>query len=372
MKKGQIVGLDFVRFFAALAVTGHHLGGSTWMIPEQTAIRQMLGSTISLPQFAWMYHGWIGVEVFFVISGVVIAYSAQQANAYKFAVGRIVRMAPALWICATITAIVVWGYGQDNVLRRYLSSMLFLPAGTYIDPSHWTLAIEIVFYGLVFLLITFEMRQKFILAISLVGLLSAGAWFLYALGVVDAPASRTSALLLLQHGIYFSIGALIQNLTKTRFLWRNALFICFLSTAAFFEINYQHDLLQSRLIYADYAASSIVPLMVWFLSLLVIIGSIFYNDKLSKYVGVNIFLRKMGLATYPLYLINAIIGAAFLGLLVRNGLSAPWALIAAIVFCIISSIGIAGYVEPFAKNLLSRFIDKYFGSKLNSMSSHRG
>ena len=49
-----------------------------------------------------MPFGWIGVQIFFVISGIVIANSAQSATPFRFAVSRFLRLYPAAWIAAAI------------------------------------------------------------------------------------------------------------------------------------------------------------------------------------------------------------------------------------------------------------------------------
>jgi peptidoglycan/LPS O-acetylase OafA/YrhL len=59
------------------------------------------GPTIpSGADFSWF--GWIGVQVFFVISGAVIAWSATRNTGKGFFIGRVARLWPAMIISATI------------------------------------------------------------------------------------------------------------------------------------------------------------------------------------------------------------------------------------------------------------------------------
>src|SRR5436305_15044411 len=80
--KEYIYGLDIMRFTAALSVAVFHF---TWQTEN-----------------AWLMPcGWVGVQIFFVISGIVIANSAYGATAPSFAFGRFLRLYPAAW-CAVI------------------------------------------------------------------------------------------------------------------------------------------------------------------------------------------------------------------------------------------------------------------------------
>ena len=92
----QIYGLDLIRFCAALLVVGHHLGFMIWVRNIADMHYRYLGP------YTWA--GWTGVEIFFVLSGFVIAYSADRASASSFARSRFVRLYPAAWICSSITA----------------------------------------------------------------------------------------------------------------------------------------------------------------------------------------------------------------------------------------------------------------------------
>ena len=98
--KRHVVGLDILRVGAALYVMLFHLGYFHWIVdphmPMPTAFRPWE------PIFSL---GWIGVEIFFVISGFVIAYSIQSISAAEFAVHRLRRLIPTAILCASITAL---------------------------------------------------------------------------------------------------------------------------------------------------------------------------------------------------------------------------------------------------------------------------
>lgn len=358
VQREQIVGLDFVRFMAALAVAMYHLGGCTWLLPADTSIRRMVGVDVLFPEFSWMYQGWIGVEIFFVISGVVIAYSAQRASAYKFAVGRIVRMAPALWICASLTACVLALDGQPGVWPRYVRSMIFFPAGEYIDPSHWTLAIELAFYAVVFLLIAVNRRHYLLPVVVVMGAVSAFGWIADFSGMLTMPVSRTSALVLLPHGVFFALGVILQAM-KENGLKKHYLAAFFIMTlAGIFEIIHQSALLKARVLYPEYQSDAMAPILFWLLSLALIAASLAYNRTFSSSAKVNGALRRLGLVTYPLYLLNAVIGAYILGLYMQIGISQVMALFLALATCVLAAFFVAEFIEPRLQLRLRSLLDK--------------
>lgn len=153
---GRISAIDYVRGLASLAVAWFHLtnaysGG--WV--------KLSGS-----------YGWLGVEVFFVISGFVIPYSiATVFRSYtlndlpRYFLRRITRIEPPYVISILLVIVlahlsyVVPGFqGQppDYSLGQVASHFLYtvpLFGYTWILPVYWTLAYEFVFYlamGLLF------------------------------------------------------------------------------------------------------------------------------------------------------------------------------------------------------------------------------
>ena len=106
-------GLDAVRFFSACAVCVFHLGFYAWAA-EYSSMERIFAHAATfdlLTPIAWM--GWIGVQIFFVISGFVIANSANGATPFGFLRSRMLRLWPAAWVCATITLLVRMAWGED-------------------------------------------------------------------------------------------------------------------------------------------------------------------------------------------------------------------------------------------------------------------
>src|SRR6201985_753034 len=152
--------LDPLRFAAALGVAVFHLtfwswaGSSTGVAP---GFEHYVGANLqfqSAAPFTWF--GWVGVEIFFVISGFVIANSASRSSPTQFLIGRALRLYPAVWVCATATLLVLLLFGggpASKFIMPYIHAMLLVPEGVTkqsLDVIYWTLAAEMAFYVFVF------------------------------------------------------------------------------------------------------------------------------------------------------------------------------------------------------------------------------
>jgi peptidoglycan/LPS O-acetylase OafA/YrhL len=109
---------------------------------------------VTLPALApFAQYGFMGVPVFFVISGFVIAYSAEGRTAVGFGIARFSRIYPTFVLCMTLTflATITLGRSHFDVTATQWLANLFIAAPTfgqsYVDTSYWSLVIEIIFYA---------------------------------------------------------------------------------------------------------------------------------------------------------------------------------------------------------------------------------
>ena len=152
--------LDPLRFGAALGVAIFHLMFWSWAwssINVPPGFEHYVAADVQFPSAApYTWFGWVGVEIFFVISGFVIANSASKSSATEFLLGRALRLYPAVWVCSTLTFLVLLVFARGKAsefILPYISSMLLIPKGIkgqWIDCIYWTLSAEMAFYGLVF------------------------------------------------------------------------------------------------------------------------------------------------------------------------------------------------------------------------------
>ncbi len=95
VKHRHVLGLDLIRLLAALLVMAYHF--AFWHSTRgQNILTDAFGviSTVGRP----LNFGWIGVEIFFVLSGYVIAFSAVGTRSPVFLRNRFLRLAPGSWI----------------------------------------------------------------------------------------------------------------------------------------------------------------------------------------------------------------------------------------------------------------------------------
>lgn len=249
-----------------------------------------------IPSLApWVAWGWVGVPVFFVISGFVIAFSAEGRPVGKFVRRRASRLYPASWICATLIFVAV-----PTPLGNYLRTMILSPIGPWVSGVYWTLAIELMFYSLVAIALW---RGWDLAKVALcLGFYSSAFWFLRAANVIAGKPldftlleNNEGYLLLLHDGIFFAFGMLLQ---QRRYGIAAAGFL----VAGFVAITARSHAL------ANPGPFTAAPL-IWLASTMLIVCSAFYNRHVSRWVK-YLPTRTIGLMTYPLYLVHAEIGRA--------------------------------------------------------------
>lgn len=230
----HVSGLALLRGIAALSVSLFHFTG---------AVLPKLHVDAAASLFA---NGWLGVEVFFVISGFVIPYSLLDKGYtvrkfFSYMAKRIIRINPPAYL-ALVLVVAQWylidyvisheiKYTKDLSMMQVAHNVFFtIPFSDYkwIVGIYWTLAIEFQFYVIIGLLfnILFERVSilPFITVFLLLGLLQylpfpAGNSFfhfsaLFAMGGISLYRRQhristfTYVLLLLAFAIlaYFEIG----------------------------------------------------------------------------------------------------------------------------------------------------------------------
>ena len=161
--------------FAATLVMIYHFGFWNW----QTGQPLVLAFPGQAPVWGTNLHfGWVGVEIFFVISGFVIAYTTSYARPSSFLRSRFLRLAPASWIGATLVLAIHLAIGTPDtlgLLTRYGETLVFWPLNA-IDGVWWTLGIEIDFYFIAYFLIKQGRSAALEPLMVVVGALSGVFW----------------------------------------------------------------------------------------------------------------------------------------------------------------------------------------------------
>lgn len=164
---GRLRSIQYLRAFAALMVVAFHVLGPVWTV------------------------GSAGVDIFFVISGFVIALVANSATVTprRFAYDRVVRVLPLYWLCtlalATAAAAAPALFPRLPLTAEWLVMSLamlpaFRPGTSEVFPvlyQGWTLNYEVFFYGIVLLALLRPASQRFsMIAVVLLGFVAVGHW----------------------------------------------------------------------------------------------------------------------------------------------------------------------------------------------------
>ena len=358
----QIVVIDLIRFLAAALVLAFHMD-FIMTVPRYDSYQLSYGAI----QTAWnartSYYGWVGVEIFFVISGIVICYSARGATAATFFRSRFLRLVPTAWVCATITLMLLLAHRGKGVgdFRAYLNTLVFWPFGPYIENAFWTLGVEVVFYGSVLVLIWLgAIRRIGSLAYGLTGI-SIAYWTVYGgLHLTNHGAflddyfpDRVAALGMMQYGSFFALGIFISKAMIERD-WRPAAPMVALACVGCAAQIYWLNSFRSFVLLPGEGVGPAFG--VFALAMVVMMVGIAGNEKLLRQRSLVGVLRVMGLMTYPLYLLHQSAGAILTYRLMSFGLNGHAARVGAILFAFGLTYIVVAFLEPpvrrvFAKGL---------------------
>jgi peptidoglycan/LPS O-acetylase OafA/YrhL len=330
----KLLMIDVIRFCAAVSVMAYHYGSVAPLLADAPV--RLFDPALPLPATGvrWTWCGWVGVQIFFVISGYVIALSAEGAAAGAFLRRRVLRLVPAAWICASLTAAVLLAgtaVEPSVVLKSWGSAMLFVPCSHPIDGSYWTLGLETVFY----LLCAVALRGRTIsveqLGIGL-GALSVGFWAVQtALPMSQAMLNSVVVrLTLLPHGCFFGLGVTLYAMrSRPRDPALCGLAVAFFAAGAgqiFNQANAQ-TWTPTAFLYPW------LPVGLFALA----VAAVARAEALQSALGRALPSRTvalLGLATYPLYLLHQTIGSAVIAALAGRGVpavAALWATAAAMI-----------------------------------------
>lgn len=154
MNKQRLRELDAIRFLAALAVLLYHYTYRGW-------IRDGM-SDVAFPEIAPVTRfGFLGVDLFFIVSGFVILLSSQGRTAFQFANSRFSRLFPAYWAAIAFSALAIvtlsdgrFTFAWRQVLLNLTMVQEYLGAEN-LEGVYWTLLVELKFYFWIFVLLAF-------------------------------------------------------------------------------------------------------------------------------------------------------------------------------------------------------------------------
>lgn len=298
-------GIQYLRGFAALYVVLYHLNGDF--------------------AFPLLAYGYLGVQLFFVISGFIITYVHSQdrgfASLKKFIVRRFTRIYPAYWAALlpvlllffTVPGIgLPWHTEPLNVIRNFL--LLQNPDQSILGVA-WSLVYEIMFYTIFGVWVIGLRWPIHGLLVGWALLLTLLSWW--------APALTTRWLVLDSYNSYFLAGctlALIYPYTQRRLslAYFVAALLLFLAVPFFYNT-----------FWAIFGASL----------LLCTVATLYQPVQPYHYWLI------LGDASYALYLTHLTIIA-----IVTSVIQTPWVMAPLFVLCVLIGLGFYYWVESFLRD----------------------
>jgi peptidoglycan/LPS O-acetylase OafA/YrhL len=353
------MALDLVRFAAAMLVVLYHFAFFSWHEPlSELGGRAAIGTA---PRFATLipatWFGWVGVEIFFVLSGLLIAASAAERSPREFVVSRTLRIIPSLWFFATLSTIITMVYSNSKLIYialLYLKSLFLFPTGPWIDGLYWRLTTEVSFYAAMFVLLPtghFDLLQSLTVAAAAVISLFYALVTLTVLVpqlpvgplVLRVAHAYPARLVFLTTGAYFIVGLSLYLLAKHGYSLARTVFRLvagLLAGAA--GVWFNARTYPAVVLYGEWVGTQVT---VWLLCV-GILARAALRPRRSSSRRIEAKARLIGLETYPLYLLYNIVGAYVFGILLRCGLNDYVALILAVVLCVGVGIAFARWLEP--------------------------
>lgn len=282
--------LDYGRFLAIVGVvTFHYLfnGIANGKISSITYIPGI--SEIAK-------YGYLGVEFFFMISGYVIFFSAQNKTASEFAIARVVRLYPAFWFAVIFTSIFAFSWGGKlmsvSPTQIAINFTMIAPVfgHNFVDGVYWVLPYELKFYLLVliFLLLGIQTKLKTV-------------FFLWPFALLLCKLSGQHLPYLDGYYCYFAAGAILaimkNNLTPKLAV---ALLICLILCISFSIAN-TPPVVKSK------NSDVVIVLIITILFLFFLCVNSEKGSDLKLYGS-----RVLGDLSYPIYLIHAHFGYMFI------------------------------------------------------------
>lgn len=303
MKKNYFPILDILRFFAAISVLMLHY--------FSVAVSQ---NTDWISRY--ITHGYLGVELFFIISGFVIFFSLQKPIK-EYALGRFIRLYPLFWILCTITYIItlIWTPDTALSLKHFFMNLLIIndnKVAFLVDGVYWTLTQELIFYTMIGFFVYFFSLKRIEWFFG-IWLLTVFLTFYFGF-----ENSFITKIALTRYATFFSIGGLTALIYSQKDAIQKSIHMTYIRYGLLFSslllIPYVSEKLKVSTAYATNKFGVFNHDSYIFLSILILLffSGILINNKINNKKLIKISLM-LGAMTYPLYLIHSKIGSIVIG-----------------------------------------------------------
>jgi len=229
----------------------------------------------------------------------------------------------------------IGGISLSALFGRYTKSMLLVPwpTFTWLDGVYWSLAAELSFYALIFLVLALK-RVSQIHGLAWLLTISSAVFCAFHLAVelqlVSQPdvvlflrAHQTALLMqLLRYGSLFALGIWLWLAANERMTVasRTGLLLALVGSGIG---AYSRTLEIIVICPAASGQSPLIPVVILLAGILIVAGSSQSTGNCYVPPGpIRTVLRYLGLTSYPLYLIHSTVGAGISRLLIEAGANA--------------------------------------------------
>jgi len=343
--KNRVLYLDGFRGVAILLVVFFH-AFARW--PDRVPYGYQYA------EFFLVKYGWLGVNLFFMVSGFVIYMTLEKCTSFReFLWRRWLRLFPAMLVVSIIV------YMSAEFFERPAGIPTFsdlIPGLFFIEPiwigdlfgvrqgvlvgAFWSLFVEVKFYfifGSVFYLAGREWAKAVLAAAFFLSLGTMVVNHFLDLKALDLMTKWFDTYLSFKYFGWFLIGALVYELQKKPDRLKMA-FICILAvSASFYASVARHD-----------------ATMFYALILIALFTSAIYLETLQNVLSAKILLF-IGFISYPFYLIHENIMIFIVGKISTSLRPLPDFLIPIIPVSLLALVAylIAKFIEPLLRSFFS-------------------
>lgn len=288
VQRPRLAVLDGLRLIAALAVVAYHyVASSAWSTPHPFPALEHLTA-----------YGFLGVELFFLISGFVICMSSWGRGLGEFFASRVARLYPAYFAAIVFTTAVLWALPFEIhplKLPQILVNLTMAQSGIgapSVDSPYWTLWRELLFYLLFAIVVARGVDYRRVVLFCVI-------WTAVSVVTVSVQSALLQTVVDPQYSMYFIAGVamyLMHRFRPTALLWGVVAFSWLLA-------QYQLSIVVPQ--FGLRWRTSVVVITVCFLAVLAV--ALGWGDRVQWR-----WLTTAGSLTYPLYLIHAFAGFAII------------------------------------------------------------
>lgn len=256
-------------------------------------------------------YGYLGVQLFFIISGFVITMSLTKSNnIFTFLKKRWSRLFPAMLFCSFLTFIVITLFDTENLFpeskrianliisNTFIAPSLINPfiSGklSYIDPPYWSLWVEIQFYILIGI-IYFLNKRNFIQNFIFVSIILSFLYFISHDTKILPKNIEWFLRVVLEifnfsvHALWFVLGVLLY---KLYFITKDIKTYILISIVIFLQ-----------LLFSNFETH----IVVFTVFCILIFYCFLYNQKILGFLT-NSIMQKIGISSYAIYLLHQNMG----------------------------------------------------------------